>query len=54
VRKKIKILRYYIGTVEIEWDNIPAKQFVKIGSGCLADIHRIMLRWKSTSRNYKI
>ena len=26
---KLKLLRFYVGTVEIKWDNIPAKQFVK-------------------------
>jgi hypothetical protein len=28
------MLRFYVGTVEIKWNNIPAKQFVKIRSPC--------------------
>jgi len=48
------MLRFYVGTVEIKWDNIPAKQFVKIRSECLEDLHRIMSRWKNTARSYKI
>jgi hypothetical protein len=43
-RKNLKMLRFHIGTVEIKWDNIPAKQFVKIRSDYLEDIHRIISR----------
>jgi hypothetical protein len=48
------MLRFYVDTVEINWDNIPAKQFVKIRSDCLEYICRIMYRWKNTAISCKI
>jgi len=47
--KKLKVLRFYVDTVEIKRDNVLAKQFVKIRNDYLEDIRRIMSRWKNTS-----
>jgi hypothetical protein len=38
------MLRFYVGTVAIKWDNIPAKHCVKLRRDCLEDLHRIISR----------